>query len=90
MSTKDFVKGIFAKRHAKAPGFVVCSLSVNPEMFVDFLKKQKEQYVNMQVLMAKDGKNMYVVVDDWKPTPKEGTPSEKIVGTEEYNEQIPF
>ena len=36
---KNYAKGLFAKRNEKAPEFVVCSLSINTDEFIQFLKE---------------------------------------------------
>ena len=69
----NFAKGIYAKRHEKAPDFVVCQLSIKKNEFIDYLKSLPEaEYLNFKVNRSKkDPSKMFVAVDDWKPTKQE-------------------
>ena len=75
---KIYAKGLFAKRNEKAPEFVVCSLSVKTDDFVQFLKENTNEkgYVNLQVLKSKDKGTLYAVVDTFEP--KASTTSTEI------------
>ena len=70
MEEKKYAKkGLFVKRNEKAPEFVVCSLSVKTDEFIQFLKENTNDkgYVNLQVLKSKDKSTMYAVLDTFEP-----------------------
>ena len=66
---KIYAKGLFVKRNEKAPEFVICSLSVKTDDFIQFLKENTNEkgYVNLQVLRSKDKGTLYAVVDTFEP-----------------------
>ena len=66
---KIYAKGLFVKRNEKAPEFVVCSLSLKSDEFIQFLKENTNDkgYVNLQVLKNKDKGTLYAVVDTFEP-----------------------
>ncbi len=71
----DFAQGIYFKRPAPtSPGFVKGKISIKVEDFVPFLEETKNSagYVNLDLLLAKDGEKLYLKVDRWEPAPKEG------------------
>ena len=73
---EKYVKGMFVKRNEKAPEFVVCSLSVKTDEFIQFLRENTNDkgYVNLQVLKSRDKGTLYAVLDTFEPksieTPK--------------------
>ena len=71
MEEKKYAKGLFVKRNEKAPDFVVCSLSIKSDEFVQFLRENTNEkgYVNVQVLKSKDKGTMYAVLDTFEPKP---------------------
>lgn len=72
MPEQNFTKGIFPKRNAKAPGFVICSLSIKCEDFYQFLTDNVNDagYVNIDVLRSKNKPDeLYSVLNTWKPEP---------------------
>ena len=79
MENKKYAKGLFVKRNEKAPEFVVCSLSVKSDDFIQFLKENTNDkgYVNMQVLKSKDKGTMYAVLDTFEPKPNTAPTQEK-------------
>ena len=66
---EKYAKGLFVKRNEKAPEFVVCSLSIKSDEFVQFLKENTNDkgYVNLQVLKSRDKGTIYAVLDTFKP-----------------------
>ena len=66
---EKYVKGLFAKRNEKAPDFVVCSLSVKTDEFIQFLRGNTNDkgYVNLQVLKSREKGTMYAVLDTFEP-----------------------
>ena len=71
MEEKNYAKGLFAKRNEKAPAFVVCSLSIKSDEFVQFLKENTNDkgYVNLQVLKSREKGTLYAVLDTFEPKP---------------------
>ena len=86
MEEKKYAKkGLFVKRNEKAPEFVVCSLSVKTDEFIQFLKENTNDkgYVNLQVLKSKDKSTMYAVLDTFEPkTTTTHTQEKKSVKTQ--------
>lgn len=73
---KNFAKGFWFERpHANAPSFVKGRMSVKVEEAIEWLQTHKSErgYVNMQLLLAKDGEKLYLVLDEFVPKPKEST-----------------
>jgi len=80
---KVFAKGFFFERpHQNAPDFVRGKMSVKVSEAVEWLEANKSDrgYVNMDLLLAKDGEKLYFTLNDFKPQPKTedaGYPSEE-------------
>ena len=56
MAEKQFVKGLSAKRHSKAPEWLVCSLGIKVDEFKNWLVKEQEgEYINVDIKIAKSG-----------------------------------
>lgn len=75
MSEKKLAEGFYFKRpRAGAPDFVKGSLSMRTDDCILFLNENKNEsgYVNLDLLLSKNGENLYFTLNDWKPTPKEG------------------
>ncbi len=87
---KIYVKGLFAKRNEKAPGFVICSLSVKTDDFTQFLKENTNEkgYVNLQVLRSKDKGTLYAEIDTFEP--KASTASTEVKKAVKTQESDPF
>lgn len=69
-----FAKGLWFERpHTNAPSFVKGRMSVKVEEAVEWLQANKSErgYVNLQLLLAKDGEKLYFVLDTFEPKPKE-------------------
>ncbi len=80
---KVFAKGFWFERpHQNAPSWVKGRMSVKVEEALEWLETHKSErgYVNMQLLLAKDGDKLYFVLDEFVPKPKEGIayPTEEI------------
>lgn len=87
----DFPEGIYFNRNDKAPDFVVGSVAVIPEKFMEWLHKQEKDekgYVRLDVLKSKQG-NIYMALNTWKPENKVQIPKEddeEVINIED----IPF
>lgn len=71
---KVFAKGFWFERpHANAPSFVRGKMSVKVSEAVEWLEANKSErgYVNLQLLLAKDGEKLYFVLDTFEPKPKD-------------------
>ena len=82
---KNYAKGLFVKRNEKAPEFVVCSLSIKTDEFIQFLRENTNEkgYVNLQVLKSKDKGTFYAIVDTFTPkTDNVSTEPKKSVKTQ--------
>ena len=67
MSEKEFVDGLIVKPpHEKAPDFVKCSISIKRKDLGNWLRKKSDDWINLDVKVAKSGK-WYAEVNDWKP-----------------------
>lgn len=84
----EFAEGIyFNDAHEKAPDFVLGSISVMPDRFIEWLKDQEvseKGYVRLKINRSKNGKP-YIALDDWKP---ESQPVKRT--TVDDDEEIPF
>lgn len=84
MSEKKFAEGFYFERPREgAPDFVKGRMSVKVEDAVAFLQEHKNEkgYVNLDLLLSKNGENLYFTLNEWKPAPKgEGVqyPTEEI------------
>jgi len=87
---KSFPKGIFPKVVETKIG-TVTKLGIKKKEFIEYLQTldEKEEFLNLDIvkMMKPTGKQThYIVVDDWKPTPKNETletPTEKNVDEDE-------
>lgn len=67
MPDKEFVDGLIVKPpHDKAPDFVKCSISIKRKDLGNWLRKKSDDWINLDVKVAKSGK-WYAEVNDWKP-----------------------
>jgi len=76
---RQFAKGFWFERpHANAPSFVKGRMSVKVSEAIEWLEANKSDrgYVNLQLLLAKDGEKLYFVKDEFEPKPKEDSKSE--------------
>lgn len=70
---KVFAKGFWFERpHTNAPAWVKGRVSIKVSEAVEWLESNKSErgYVNMQLLLAKDGEKLYFALDEWKPEAK--------------------
>ncbi len=89
MSEKQFAKGIFVEKPSpKAPDFVITKLSFKVAEAIAFLQENENNagYVNVDVLMAKDGQKYYAALNDFKPSKPDSLNTEEQVDPDE----IPF
>lgn len=95
MTETIFSKGFIFKRPSEnAPDFIKGKMSVKVSEAIEFLKQhQNNDWVNMDLLLSKDGTKLYFKLDTYK---KEEKPSENTQQTPEYPtddinpEDIPF
>jgi hypothetical protein len=67
---KVFAKGFFFERpHQNAPDFVRGKMSIKVSEAVEWLEANKSErgYVNLDLLLAKDGEKLYFVKNEWVP-----------------------
>lgn len=70
----EFVPGLIVKQRAdNAPEYVICKLSIKPRELAAWLAEKKDEWVNVELKMARSGKP-YAAVDSWKP---QGQPAAK-------------
>ena len=84
---EKYVKGVFVKRNEKAPAFVVCSLSIKSDEFVQFLKENTNDkgYVNLQVLKSREKGTLYAVLDTFEPkTTATPAPAKKVANNDPF------
>ena len=75
----DLATGFFFdKPREGAPEFVRGRLSIQVEVATKMLQEKVNDkgYVNLDLLRSKDGKKLYLTVNDWKPEPKADDPAE--------------
>lgn len=81
MNDTPLPQGIsFFPPRQKAPDFVIGSISINPEKFIQYLNEQERDekgYVKFNVQNSKAGKP-YVSLDTWKTTGKKAGTDEDI------------
>ncbi len=68
-----FAQGFFWKRPKEgAQPFVKGHMGIKVEEAVAFLQEHKKEdgFVNVDLLLAKDGQRLYFKLDNFKPTPK--------------------
>lgn len=70
MEEATFPQGLFINpKRENAPEFVLGSLSIKKEEFLEWLKEQEESekgYINIDILKSKEGKS-YLKLNTWKP-----------------------
>lgn len=77
----------FNKPHENAPDFVLGTMAIRPDVFIEWLKEQKPNehgYVRLQALAGKEDGKAYCVIDNYVKT-QESAPQE---ASEEDNEGI--
>lgn len=66
---KVFANGLRASKKADEPDWVVCSLGVKVDEFIQFIREhEKNGWTNLKVKMSKAG-NMYAELDSWTKDP---------------------
>jgi len=92
-NTKVFAEGIGFKRPREgAPDFVKGSFWVKATEFTAFLEKHKNNdgFVNLDFLKSKDGKTLYLALNDWKPAQEAPAPTATPADDPEDPSSIPF
>ena len=92
-----YIKGLFTSRREQAPDFLLASLSIKTEQFIEWLKGHTNArgYVNIDVLKSKEGQ-VYSKLNDWKPQEHFVKNQDGTIGVEEVEddeikiEDIPF
>jgi len=91
MSEINFPAGLFYNMpHAKAPDFVLASIAIRPDVFIEWLKQQKTNdkgYVRIQALRGRDGKP-YCKLDDYGTESSPRAPQQATEPTVSYDEEI--
>lgn len=67
----EIAKGVYFDRpKAGAPAFVKGRVSIKVTDAIEMLKKYKNEkdYVNLDLLEAKETKKLYFAINEWKPT----------------------
>ena len=74
MSEKTFAEGIyFNDKHEKAPDFVIGSISIQYDKFIDWIAKQESNekgYIKLDIVRSKAGKP-YITLNTYKAQQKE-------------------
>jgi len=60
------VDGLYVNKRDNAPDFVISSLGVNKKQFLEFISKQDGEFVNIDILLSKQGKQ-YAKLNTFKP-----------------------
>lgn len=88
MSDIEFANGFyFNEPNEKAPDFVLGSVSIKPQAFIDWLSEQtpsEKGYVRLAIKRSREGK-IYASLDNWQPTQKPAP-----VSTFDDDDSIPF
>lgn len=98
MSETIFSKGFIFKRPSEnAPDFVKGKMSVKVSEAIEFLKEhQNNDWVNMDLLVSKDGTKLYFKLDTFKKEEKKETVENPFTKAVDYPEEdinpedIPF
>lgn len=82
MSERIFAKGFIIKRPSEnAPDFIKGKMSIKVSEAIEFLKEhQNNDWVNMDLLVSKDGSKLYFQLDTYK---KEEKPAQDTNSTNE-------
>lgn len=93
---KVFVNGLIAKRHERAPQWVIVNLSFKAEEFAKFLSEnQKDGWLNVDVKLGQTGK-YYAEVNSYKKQQAQEKLKEEVIQVDEpvndtiSPEDIPF
>lgn len=95
----EFVPGLIVKQRADtAPEYVICKLSIKPRELAAWLSEKSEEWVNVELKLARSGKP-YAAVDSWKPQgqpaakPAQKAPAKQAAapsGFDDMDDDIPF
>lgn len=70
----QFARGFFFKRPKEgAPSFVRGNMGIKIDEAIEFLQEKRSagEFVNLDLLLSKDGQKLYFKVNDFQPKPKE-------------------
>lgn len=68
--TKEFPKGLIVKtKNEKAPEYVIANITIHKNEFIEWLKTQPDDYINIGLNYGQSGKP-YAFLDTWKPQQK--------------------
>ncbi len=69
---KQFAKGFIFKRPREgAPAFVKGAMSIKLDEAIEYLKSKEGDWLNLDLLVSKDGNKLYFVENNWKPEQKD-------------------
>lgn len=71
----EFARGFFFHRPKPgAPEFVKGNLGIKIDEAIEFLQEKRAagKFVNLDLLLAKDGQRLYLKVNSFQPAPKNG------------------
>ena len=91
MSDIEFVDGLVAKApHDNAPDFVKCAISIKRADLGNWLRQRTDEWINVDVKVAKSGK-WYASVNDFKPERQQETPAPADnATTDDFDDGVPF
>ena len=91
MSENTFTKGLFFnKPHENAPAFVLGSLSISRDNFIEWLQDQQPNekgYVRVTIKESREGK-VYCALDTYEPKARQEAP--KMPADDFDTDSIPF
>ena len=70
----EFVRGFFFHRPKPgAPDFVRGNMGIKIDEAIEFLQEKRGagEFINLDLLLAKDGQRLYFKVNTFQPTPKD-------------------
>jgi len=89
MSDKEFPQGIRVKApHEKSPEFVKGQISIRVAEFQEWLSKQPNEWVNLDIKQARTG-NYYVELDSFEPKGN-ATPKPEPAKAASDDDDLPF
>jgi len=71
---KKFIDGLRIKRNDKAPEFIICSIAVKEDTFLDFcaMNCNGQGWMNIEVAKSRAGK-YYAYLNTWNPDNQSGS-----------------
>lgn len=94
MADNDLANGVyFNLPHERAPEFVLGSLSIQPERFIEWLQAQQTNakgYVRLSIKRARGTGKPYLALDTWEPSGQNRTQSGPTLPADDFDDDIPF